>query len=170
MFDLGSPPTSRWSVQLLTTEYLVSGTIDAARERVAFNLLGGDLRALRVYEPQIMPAGDLVVPQRAAVPWALVYGNQLVAVIPRDQDCLNFALKSTSAFKHPIAADVFAGPYVFSGTLMSPDQDLRVFEGYAAFVMQNVIIDCLVAGTKLPRVQAPYVMVVGNHKGFVVPR
>ncbi len=170
MFDLGKPPTTRWSVQILTTDYLIAGVLDADRERMAFNIVGGDARALRVYEPQIVPVGNLVVPQRAAVPWALVYGNELVAFIPRDQDCLNFALKSTSAFKHPIPAEAFVGPYVFSGTLLSPDKNLQVFEGFSAFVMQNVIIDCLAAGTKVPRLQAPFVMVLGNHKGFVVPR
>lgn len=170
MFDLETLPTTSWAVQILTVDYLIEGTIDPARERPAFDLIAGDARAIRVDHPQVLPTGNLVVPARPAVPWALVYGNRLVAIIPRDQACLDYAIKKNDSFDTPIPGEVFAGPYVFSGTIMSPDRKLRILEGYAALVLHNVTIDCLVVGTKLPRLQAPYVMVLGNHKGFVVPR
>lgn len=170
MFDLETPPTTSWAVQILTVDYLIEGTLDASRERAAFNLVAGDARAIRVDGPQVVPTGDLVVPPRPAVPWALVYGNRLVAIIPRDRACLDFAIKANDSFDTPIPGEVFAGPYVFSGTIMSPDRKLRILEGYTSLVLHNATIDCLVPGTKMPRLQAPYVMVLGNHKNFVVPR
>ena len=170
MFDLEAPPTMNWAVQILTVDYLIEGTIDGSRERPAFNLVSGDARAIRVDQPQVTSTGRLDVPARPAVPWALVYGNELVAIIPRDQASLNYALRANESFKTPIPGEVYAGPYVFSGTIMSPDRKLRIVEGYTAVVLQNVTIDCLASGTSMSRLQAPYVMVLGNHKHFLVAR
>ncbi len=168
MFDLEAPPTASWAVQILTVDYLIEGTVDASRERLAFNLVSGDARAIRVDQPQVTSTGRLDVPARPTVPWALVYGNELVAIIPRDQASLNYALRANDNFKIPIQGEVYAGPYVFSGTIMSPDRKLRVLEGFAGVVLQNVTIDCLASGTSMSRLQAPYVMVLGNHKHFLV--
>ena len=168
MFDLEAPPTMSWAVQILTVDYLIEGTIDGSRERPAFNLIAGDARSIRVDRPQVTSTGRLDVPARPAVPWALVYGNELVAIIPRDQASLNYALRANESFKVPIPGEIYAGPYVFSGMIMSPDRKLRILEGYAAVVVQNATIDCLTSGTSMSRLQTPYVMVLGNHKHFLV--
>jgi hypothetical protein len=167
MFDLEAASPVQWAVQVLTLDYLIDGCIDEQRNRIAFHLVNGDARALRVMQARIAPTGALQAPVRSDVPYVLVYGSRLVALIPRDQASTDYALRQNASFRIPIPAEVYAGPYLLRGQVLSPDSKLRVFSGYAAFPMQSVTVTCLAPGARMAPFGVPYLLLIGNHRQMV---
>jgi hypothetical protein len=95
----------------------------------------------------------------------LVYAESIVAVIPRDEASTAYVLKNNaSLFKSPIPAEVRVGSYLLRGEVLSPDNLLNVFESYFRFAIRNAEISCLLPGSQLGELRAPYVLVLGEHK------
>ena len=156
-------PKALWSVQYLTTDYLVEGHMDGEDPTSPWFLQvqSGDLAmaTLTLTEASYQPtAGQSILPAQAAK-WVVPSTALYVGVIPRDEGSLAYCAKRNSGSKHPIPAVVFVGPYALSGTVMSPNNDLDILAGYMTFAMQNVTIDCLAPGARLKGLAAPYIVV-----------
>lgn len=168
MFNLEIPST-QWAVQVLTLDYLIDGSLDSERDKTSFRLQGHDVSPLPLTSARFRPTGVLSVSPPPAVPWVLIYGDQLVAIIPKDEAGLANARQLNAVFKVGVKAEVYAGPYVIRGEVLSPDGSLRVFEGYTGFPVQDAEIKCLIPGAQLGLLKAPYVLVMSRHKQALVP-
>ena len=162
MFGKKKAPKAPWSVQLLTTEYLVDGHLDGDDPTAPWflHVQAEDLAmaTLTLTGASFQPTAAQNMAPTQAAKWVLPSTAQFVATIPRDEGSLAYCADRNSGSKHPIPAVVFSGPYAFSGTVMSPGNDLDILSGYLTFAMQNVTIDCLAPGAKLKGLTAPYVV------------
>ena len=168
MFNL-EIPSAQWAIQVLTLDYLIDGSLDAERDKNSFRLQGHDVSPLPLTSARFRVAGALSVSPPPAIPWVLIYGDQLVAIIPKDEASQAAARQMNATFKVAVKAEVYAGPYVIRGEVLSPDGLLRVFEGYTGFPVQNAEIKCLIPGAQLGQLKAPYVLVMSRHKQALVP-
>jgi hypothetical protein len=160
MFGKKKAPKAPWSVQVLTTEFLVDGHMDGDDPTGGWFLQvqARDLAmaTLTLTEASFQPTAAQNIRPTQAAKWVLPSAAQFVAILPRDEGSLAYCADRNSSSKHPIPAVVFSGPYAFSGTVMSPDNDLDILAGYVTFAMQNVTIDCLAPGARLKGLTAPY--------------
>ena len=163
-------PKKSWAIDVLTTDYLISGTVDGDRNYAAFQLMSGDVSSLALAAARIQPIGQLGTPDSLTAPWAVAYGDSIVAIIPRDQACLDYAAQRNADWKNPQPAEVYVGPYLMRGTLLSPANDARTFAAFTTgFALQQAQISSLLPGSRFAGLSASYVLVVGRHKHFVRP-
>ena len=163
MFGKKHAPKALWSVQLLTTDYLVDGHMDGEDPTGPWFLRvqAGEMSmaTLTLTEASIQPtAGQNIQPTQAAK-WILPSTALFVAVIPRDEASTAYSIGRNGSSKHPFPGVVFVGPYAIRGTIMSPNSDLDILSGYLSFAMQDTVIDCLAPGARLKGLAAPYVIV-----------
>ena len=172
MFNLPVSSNAQWAVQVLTYDYLIEGHVDEKQEHFNFNLIqarGGPVN-MHLTSARFQPTGNLAPPEPASTPWALVYAESVVAVIPRDEASTAYVLKNNADFfKYPVAAEVRVGAYLIQGKVLSPDKMLNVFESYFRFAVQDAEISCRLPGAQLTGLKAPYVLVVGSHKQLLTP-
>jgi hypothetical protein len=146
MFQLAPAPKTHRAVEVLTVDYLNAGAVGADDGKFLFQVVGGVLGDFLIFSAHLQPRGDLAAPTDLAAPWALVYADSPVALIPRGQASLGYALKANSGWRHAVPAEVYVGPYRFSGSVLSPDKQLRVFAGHTiGFVAQQVQINSAAA-------------------------
>ncbi len=170
MFPLPPTPKKNWAVDVLTTDYLISGYLDGDRNALAFQLMGGDFSSLILTNAKLTPTGADAAPDSLSAPWVVAYGDTLVAVIPRDPASLQYAMARNGDWKHPQPAEIHAGHYLVRGTILSPANDVRTFAAYTTgFIVQQAAITSLLPGARFAGLSAPYVMFVGRHKHFVRP-
>jgi hypothetical protein len=158
-----STPKLPWSVQLLTTEYLVDGNLDGDDPTGPWflHVQSGEIAmsTLTLTQARIQATGALSVTMPAAAKWILPSTATFVACIPRDEASTAYAVKQNSSSKHAIAGVVFVGPYAIRGTILSPNANLDILSGYGTFAMQQAVIDGLAPGARLTGLAAPYVLV-----------
>src|SRR5450759_2688283 len=77
MFNL-EIPSVQWAIQVLTLDYLIDGSLDAERDKNSFRLQGHDVSPLPLTSARFRVAGALSVSPPPAIPWVLIYGDQLV--------------------------------------------------------------------------------------------
>ena len=163
MFGKKQAPKAPWSVQLLTTEYLVDGHLDGDDPDGPWFLHVQPkemaMATLTLTQASFQPTGGQNIVPTQAAKWVLPSTAQFVAVIPRDEGSRAYCNNRNSSSKHPFPAVVFVGPYAMRGTIMSPDADLDILAGYETFAMQDVVIDNLAPGSQLKGQAAPYVIV-----------
>lgn len=157
-------PKLPWSVQLLTTEFLVDGHTDGDDPTGPWFLQvqAGELAmaTLTLTDASFQPTAAQNMAPTQAAKWVLPSTAQFVATLPRDEGSLAYCAKTNGNSKHPIPAVVFSASYALSGTIMCPDKDLDILSGYGTFAMQNVTIDCLAPGARLKGLTAPYVVLM----------
>ena len=135
MFGSKKPPVSEmpWAIQVLTTEYLMDGTVQPDVYRSpAYN---GDLfvaasdtvgesglktfQFLHLTAVQVKPTGNLTTPVQSFSEWRLAACANVVAIIPNDDASQQAAQKAFKHCKYPVGAVVYAGPYRIRGTALS---------------------------------------------------
>ena len=127
MLELTPPTKTPWQVQILTLDYLVEGHLDSDRDGYPFRLFNHDITPIPLSQARFRPTGDLKLPERPVTPWVLINGDDLVAIIPRDDASVAHAIQVNASDRIASRADVFVGPYVIRGTVHSPHEDLRIF-------------------------------------------
>jgi len=163
------PQKTSWLVQVLTLHYLIDGYLDGERDKSIFRLLDKEGVDLPLASVQFQPAGNLAAPMHAVVPWTMVFGQNQVALIPRDAAAVAYAVQNIPAYlKQSFQAEVYAGPYVIRGKLLCSDSSVRVMPTQSIFPMLDVEVTCLLAGSKLA-LKAPYLMVLAAHKELIAP-
>jgi hypothetical protein len=163
------PQKNSWLLQVLTLDYLIDGYMDGDRDKNIFRLADGKVYDLPLASVQFQPAGNLVALMHAVVPWTLVNSESLVGIIPRDAASTACAMQNNTFFKHSFHAEVYIGPYVLRGTVLAFDNSVRILPMYPGFPMQDVEINCLLPGSKLVGLKAPYMVVQTHHKQLMVP-
>jgi hypothetical protein len=114
-------PPSRipWHVQALTLDYLLDGYIDGSHDKTYFRAMANVLYNIGLGNVHFQATSGLTAPQQNSAPWAMVYGEQMVALIPCDEASLAGAIQSNGDFKIATRAVVYVGSYVIRGTLLS---------------------------------------------------
>ena len=87
-----------------------------------------------------------------------MFPNTFVAIIPRDEASTAFVAKNNTS-KNLIPADIYVGPYIIHGTILSPDNSFSILRYYFNFGVRDAVIDCQLPDTKLQGLKAPFVMV-----------
>jgi hypothetical protein len=164
MFGKKQAPKAPWSVQLLTTDFLVAGHLDGDDPDGPWflHVQAQDMAmaTLTLTDASIEPSAGQNVPETRAAKWVLPSTAPFVGVLPRDEGSLAYCADRNSGSKHLFAGVVaFVGPYAIRGALLSPDASLDILGGYQTFAMQNVVIDNLAPGARLKGLAAPYIVV-----------
>jgi len=156
-----------WTLQVLTLDYLVEGLFDDNNDNHTATYYfrswyddEGKLAisaSLHLTQVHIQPTRNATPPISSAAEW-WSFSNNLIAVIPRDENSLAHVAKNNSP-KSVIPADIFVGPYRIHGSVLCPDKQLSSVRYYFTFVVQDAEILCLDAETKLPSLKAPYAIV-----------
>ncbi|HEY3343313.1 MAG TPA: hypothetical protein VGJ97_00195 [Anaerolineaceae bacterium] len=163
------PSQKYWAVQILTHDYLIDGYIDGDRDKYIFRLIGHDVSPIAVVSARLRPTGILNIQQRGPIQRMLVYGDQLIALIPHDEVSLTAARQTNASFKIGSPGEVYVGPYLIRGKVMSLDSSLRVFATYNGFVIEDAEISCLTPDTPLTAMNVPYVLVMSRQKQAMLP-
>jgi len=163
MFGKKKEPKAPWSVQLLTTDYLVDGHLDSEDSSSGWFLQVQPhelaMATLNLTDASFQPtAAQNLLPAQAAK-WVLPSTALFVALIPRDEGSRAYCAQHNGSSKHPIPAVVFTSTYALRGTVLCPDSYLDILSVFATFAMQDVTIDCLAPGARLKGLTAPYVIV-----------
>ena len=170
MFAPPPPAKKSWAVDILTTDYLLSGTLDGDRNPLAFQPFGGDFQSIVLTGARMTSTGTLAVPDSLTAPWVVAYSDAVVAIIPRDAGSLEYAMKRGSDSKFSQKAEIFVGPYLVRGLLCSPANDVRTLAAFSTgFIVQQASISSLLPGARLTGLSAPYALFTGQHKHFVRP-
>jgi hypothetical protein len=170
MFQLDPPPKTAWAAQFLTFDYLIEGYFDGNKEDYILHVGASEIQGLQLYSARFRPSGNLVAPARPNVPSALIFGVQLIAIIPRDEPSTAAARKKNSDLKYPVPAEAYIGPYLFRGTLLCPNKNVNSVAIYHGFTMQDAQIDCLLPGAQLVGLTAPYVVIRNNkYRQVILP-
>jgi hypothetical protein len=174
---------SPWNIQVLTPDYLIDGKIDpeGGSDRTfsdvyifQADMAGSGPCTSSVYmaEARFQPAGNLVPPAAASTGWYLSGFNPFLAVMPRDDLSKTF-LEKHNKYKSLIPGDLYVGNYLIRGTVWSPskpDDSLGFMRMYSKVVVQDVTIDCLLPGSTLKGLQAPYAVVRTHLLQCAMPR
>ena len=166
-FDI--PEKSKWTVQLLTREYLIEGTIDGNKYKLGFQLFMGDTNLYALNNASFRPTGNLSVPARSQVPWTVVYGSELIGVIPKDEASTAYAIKANSTFTNPVPAEIFAGPYSIKGTMLTQLKDILGLASSTIFAARDVEINCLLPHAQLTGFKVPYILLTGRNVQMATP-
>jgi hypothetical protein len=162
------PQKSSWLVQVLTLDYLIDGYMDGERDKTIFRLYDENVPDLPLASVQFQPAGSLTGAMHAVVPWVMVHSESLVAIIPRDAASLACAMQNNTFFKQSFQGEVYIGPYVLRGKVLAYDNSVRTLPMYPGFPMQDVEINCLLPGSKLVGLKAPYLVVLTRRRQLMV--
>ncbi|MDR3575320.1 MAG: hypothetical protein P4L50_15780 [Anaerolineaceae bacterium] len=163
------PQKNSWLLQVLTLDYLIDGYLDGDRDKNIFRLADRQVLDLRLASVQFQPASNLVSPMHAVVPWTLVNSESLVAIIPRDAASSASAAQNNTIFKKSFQGEVYIGPYLLRGKVLTVDDSVRILPIYPCFPMMDVEINCLLPGSKLVGLKAPYLLVMTLHRQLIVP-
>ncbi len=154
------------AVQMLTLDYLIEGYLDVDDSGWPFG--GVTLTSVR-----FEPTGSLTPPTTTAANWYVLETSPVVAAIPRDEAILAYSKKTFRDWKYPLPAELYVGPYLIQGIVLRVIKDTDpalLMSGLAdEAVVQDVVIDCLLPGTRLKRLSAPLAVVSTENllHGFV---
>ena len=164
-----APPKIPWHVQALTLDYLVDGYIDSSHDKAYFRAMDNALYNIGLANVHFQATGSLPGPARDSAPWTLVYGEQLVALVPCDEASLVNAVQLNNGYKVATQAEVYAGSYVIRGTVLSYDANGSVFQSFRSFPVQDAEVICRLPGAQWTGLKAPYLVVMSQHKQLVLP-
>lgn len=170
----GNPP-QLWSIQILTADYLIDGRFDSQDVNgIPFfnapSIKNGDcpIPTLTLTSALLQSTGSLALPTSAIGRWTFSPQGACVAVIPRDEASSAYVLKNSRG-QNPVPADVYVGPYLVRGIVMSPVKELALLASYPSFFVQHARITCLVAGTRMEELTSPNIIVSTSLLQGIVP-
>lgn len=170
MSNIEIPEKSRWSVQFLTTEYLVDGFVDGNKEKNILDLNAVNFSQVLLNGVSYQPTGLLSAPQPAKFPWAVLFSNEIIAMIPNDQASMAFALKANSNIANPLAMEVTAGQYVMRGSFMfSIPFEVEAPRYQPAMIGKDVQVDSVLPHTQWTGFKAPYMIFTNKYIHTLAP-
>jgi hypothetical protein len=148
-----------WRVQVLTPDYSVSGDYDSKSngmtsffQRDATNAYRNAPAELKLTNAIIQPTGSLQQPAGLGSTCIFSTQSSFVAVIPRSEDAIAYALQN-GKMKYSIPAQALVGPYAIQGLFASNDAALDTLAGNRMMVALDARIDCLSAGSSFQGVK-----------------
>ena len=172
MFGRDKTPPAPWSVELLTTEYVVAGEIVPDDQQLAelylqYQSTTKNSGFLTVTSPQLRSVRGLNAAATPGGTWVANLDTALVAVIPRDPASIAFAQKNAPT-QNMTPAAALVGPYHVAGTLRHA-YDLGLVTLEHSFAMTDVEVTVTAPGWAGGPIAAPFAIVVCAHlHGLVV--
>jgi hypothetical protein len=122
MFGKKKPPSPPYILQVLTTEYLIEGTVDGNTH--LYIPTPGSLGSIpfRLSSVQIQPTRLVDIPTRT-YPLFEVWGESAVVIIPRMEVSLMAQYEGWCIPKIPLRGLFYFGSYLVQGTLMRGRND-----------------------------------------------
>jgi hypothetical protein len=181
MFGSGAKKTpvdqAPWLIQILTTQHLIEGSFQADLYKI-----GGDdifvqsteedadepnyatFDEMRLTEARIQPTGSLTTPLQTFPGLEMPSFDLVVAIIPADEASLKSAQKAYKAYRHPLDAVIYAGPYLIKARLLSDHAGANrsPFTNNWLVPLVDVVIDCQVQGARLTGFRAPWLLLNGS--------
>jgi hypothetical protein len=152
MFGKKKPTLMPYTLQVLTTEYLIQGTVDGDAH-LYFpepEVLGGPIRLANV---QIQPTWREGIKARTCDQFE-VWGDNAVALIPQVDFTQLVQYEVWKIPAKPLQGSFYFGPYLVQGTLMRLRDD--TFEKEVP--MFDVHMTNLASGTKWGELRAPFAL------------
>lgn len=154
-----------WAIQVLTPDYLVDGLYDEKQDNSTaeffFKSDAGDSlgreASMHLTAVRFQPTRHMTIPASSATDW-FVYSYSFVAIIPRDENSTIYVAKNNN-FKNLIPADIYVGPYLIHGTILSRDKKLSIFRYWFSIAVRDAEIECQLPGAKLQDLKAPFALV-----------
>jgi hypothetical protein len=153
-----------WAIQLLTPDYLIYGFIDSEASDRYYTLTSAETSStpstcvVHLTQATFRPASNLVPIDPSPTEWYSVGWNAFLAVMPWDQASVDYLVKESS-HKSLIPADIYIGPYLIQGKVWSRNKsgtDLSFLAYAHRFIVQDVCINCLLPGSQLHDLKAPF--------------
>ncbi len=154
-----------WKIQILTTDYLVEGIYDnenQTSQEFFQSTAVQNTYSFQLTDVRLQPSGNLTTPSVSVNNWTTSVAKTVVAVIPCDQPSQAFVVDKHKKFKSFIPTDIYVGPYVIHGTVVSPEkpeQGLSFLSYYINFLVKDARIECQLPGAKLQGLEAPFILV-----------
>ncbi len=168
MFGFGSKkeklPEKLWTMQILTTEYLLEGQMEAQEDFFSDTQVYDPAEYLeKLTRVQIRPAGQLVPPATMLANWYITFGKTIVALIPLDEDSLSTAREAYEEYTSSARIKMYAGPYLIEGTLLNEVEGPVDFEDTSGYIpVTDAEITHLLPGASLRSHRAPWMLVNGD--------
>ena len=157
-----SQPPQPWALQALTLNYLIDGFVEPNGE-VQTLLIGGPNYYERRYvlsltEAKVQPVGNLAFAPFSCERWTLEHRWGLVAIIPKDDLSTQIIKNIAKESQYTYRIVMYAGPFIIRATVMPPTQ-FHAFESYAFMPAKDAVIDCMIPGSLLTGLNAPWIVV-----------
>ena len=174
---IGTHPSHNalWALQLLTPDYLVDGFCDTDRYPI-FTFSTTNYHtciptdALQLIQTTVRTTSGLVLPEGDIPNWNVTFYNGFIAVIPKDEASTHFFYSNLGHYPD-VPVDVYAGPYVFHGTLPIEKEEFKKLEFLFSIVLKDVEIDCLWPNSTLRNYRVTYAMLRTLHiQGITIRR
>ena len=168
MFGFGSkkekPPEKLWTMQILTTEYLLEGQMEAQDDFFSSCQVEDPADYIeKLTRVQMRATGQLVVPATTLANWYITFGKTIVGLIPCDEDSLTAAQDDYEEFTHARRVQVYVGPYLIEGQLLNEDNDFVDFEDTSGYIpLTNAEITHLHPAAQLRTHRAAWMLVNGD--------
>ena len=171
--DKDKPPPVPWQIELLTTEYVVTGQVVPDDQQLAelylqYQSTTKNSGFLTVTSPQLRSVRGLNAAATPGATWVANLDTALVAVIPRDPASIAFAQENAPT-QHSTPVAALVGPYHVAGTLRH-GYDLGLVTLEHSFAMTDIQVTVTAPGWADPPMTAPVAIVVCAHlHGLVAP-
>ncbi len=167
--------TALWKIQILTTDYLVEGSVapdkvggqniwERASQLAVADGGAAAFRQLRLSDAKLQPTGNLKLPAQTFAEWNMTTADAVIAIIPNDAGSLQAGQKAFKDFSHPMTGVVFAGPYVMQAKLLSDsgDRNRSPFSMTEFLPVADAKIDCLLPDAALKDFRVPWLLLKGT--------
>jgi hypothetical protein len=156
MFGKKKQPLPPFILQVLTTDYLIDGTVEGDTALI-FPETGVASKPLHLTSVQIRVTGPVDIPVRTC-PRFTVMGNSAVALLPlleMTQITEMARYEVWKEYKKPVQGIFYVGPYVIQGRLM------LLMDNYLDHEMPmfDVNISSQVPGARWGKISAPFALV-----------
>jgi hypothetical protein len=165
---LGKPskPKMPWAVRVLTPDFLVDGSFNESDKtpwtsffRAVSNTDTGPQEIMRLTSARMhSSSGRLPVPADVQPNWVVSQSGSIIAVIPHDETSIKYVAEANSR-NTALPADLYVGPYLIRGVLLNASQDIGYLDSCFSVVLKDAQIDCLLPGSSIKSLQAPYAIV-----------
>jgi hypothetical protein len=145
-----SEPPPQFTVEVLTADYWIEGHIST-------NMAWHSPVEVEIASANYQPTGSMTL-AAGSTPLLYVQQNALVAIMPRDEACAKDMLKIFLT-PHPLKVTMLLNHYRFSGTAFSTSDKLTTLTYMDAILMQDVQIECLIAGAQRKEWKAPLALI-----------
>lgn len=171
MFGSKSAPVADVPVQVLLLDYLVEGyflypDIIMARDSDYWTLNEKMFTGMWLKSVRFQPTGNLQVSPQSVAKEFYLTGDNVVAAIPQGEPSIALAVKNNSAYRYPLKAEIYVGPYLIRGSVLGKGQNTGAFDHGSYFVREAEIIS-LLPNASWTGLKAPYLFVCGPHKNFI---
>ena len=157
------PPPPDLVVQILTPEYLIDGYSNPEDNLFEY-LCTADFDDDFNYtfkSTQVQSTGTLSTPPFSCREWHGSFLSSIIALIPRDDASLEATRAAFEDYEYPFRAEIFAGPYLVRGELMSNIEDEPNYLTFAA--VKDAEIESLLPGAKMSRLNSSLLILNGMH-------